>query len=63
MAKSKAEMRKQIEQGMTAFLSNGGTVKEVPMQQKKVRKPKEEMVEIELDNLPPQLREKYFPGQ
>lgn len=55
--KSKADIRKQIEQGMLTFTSNGGQITKV---EKKARQPKEKIVEIQVEHLPQSLQTKYF---
>ena len=57
----KNEMRKQLEAGMTLFLSEGKVITKLPTYGKKrAPKPKEETVEIDTDFLPVALRNKYF---
>lgn len=56
--KSKAEIRKQLAEGMMVFLSEGKQITKV--EPKKARQPKEKVVEIEVSFLPKALQQKYF---
>jgi len=66
---TKSEHRKQLEQGMTAFLSNGGKITKCDVVEQKKRRPKKEVqeeteyVEIEVDALPVALQKKFFPQE
>jgi predicted DNA-binding protein (UPF0278 family) len=61
---SKAQIREQINKGLTAFISEGKTITVVESHVKQAsRQPKEQIVEIEVENLPKALRDKYFPGE
>lgn len=61
--KSKQDIRKQLEAGVAVFLSNGGQITKAETQKQKGKrsaKPKENVVEIEVDFLPKSLQVKYF---
>lgn len=61
--KSKQDVRKQLEAGLSVFFGNGGSITKVPTQKsrgKKHSEPKEEIVEVEVDYLPKALKDKYF---
>lgn len=55
--KSKLEMRKLIETQMLTYISEGKSVTKIA---KKNKQPKEKVVEIEVNNLPQALKNKYF---
>ncbi len=60
---TKAEIRKNLEEGVAVFLASGKQITKCqPAGEKKRRsqEPKEEMVEIEIDFLPAHLRKKHF---
>ena len=61
--KSKQDVRKQLEAGLSVFFGNGGSVTKVPSQKPRNQRssqPKEKIVEIEVDYLPKALQNKYF---
>lgn len=60
--KSKADIRKQLEAGMLQFKAAGKQVTQLPAQKSRSKRaePKEEVVEIEVQHLPPSLQAKYF---
>jgi hypothetical protein len=57
--KSKVDIRKQLEEGLAVFLGQGKQITKCEPK-KKQNKPKEEIVEIEVDFLPKALQQKYF---
>lgn len=61
MKLSKAQLRLQIELGMPAFLTDK-QITQCPVAGKKrdAKSTKEEVVEIEVEHLPEELRKKYF---
>lgn len=61
--KSKQDVRKQLEAGLSVFFGNGGSITKVPPQKPRGQRssqPKEKIVEIEVDYLPKALQNKYF---
>lgn len=61
--RSKQDVRKQLEAGLSVFFGNGGSITKVPSQKPRSQRssqPKEKIVEIEVDYLPKALQNKYF---
>lgn len=60
--KSKIDIRKQLEAGLSLFLSQGKQITKMPTNgtKRKIAKPKEQVVEIEVEYLPKALQQKYF---
>lgn len=61
--RSKQDVRKQLEAGLSVFFGNGGSITKVPSQKPRGQRssqPKEKIVEIEVDYLPKALQNKYF---
>ena len=59
----KNDMRKQLEAGMSIFLSQGKEITRFDAQKPKAKyhkQPKEKVVEIEVEFLPKSLQAKYF---
>lgn len=59
---SKKDARKQLEAGLALFLSSGKQITKLPTYGGKRRsaKPKEESVEIDVEQLPVSLQKKFF---
>lgn len=62
MKQSKQDIRKQLEAGMAVFLSEGKQITKLDAVKpgKRSPKPKEKVVEIEVEHLPKALQNKYF---
>lgn len=58
--KSKQDIRKQLEAGLSVFLSEGKSVTKLPTYGKKRGPPKEKIVEIQVEYLPEALQKKFF---
>lgn len=57
----KADLRKQLADGMAIFLSSGKQITQCkPKNERKPRQKKEEFVEIHTEFLPEALRKKHF---
>lgn len=58
--KTKADIRKQLEAGMSVFLGSGKQITTVSAQKPRGKRPQEKIVEIEVEHLPKALQTKYF---
>lgn len=61
MTSKKMDIRKQLEAGMSLFVSSGKQITKLPtLGKKREPKPKMATIEIDLDYLPTNLRKKHF---